>query len=207
LQLLQLLVVGFNGFNLLLLLTAFSFCSTPTLGSGEQNPMITASHSQLMAQYNAWMNSRMYALCATLPDAELHKDRGAFFGSIYATLNHIVYGDLAFLSRFTGNPSTVPEPGADLFGAFSLLRTERAALDQRILVWSESLSPAWLAESLTYVSKIDGKTRTVPKWVLVTHMFNHQTHHRGQVTTLLSQMGLDMGTTDIPFMPQFHAQA
>jgi uncharacterized damage-inducible protein DinB len=169
--------------------------------------MITASHSQLMAQYNEWMNSRMYALCATLPDAELRKDRGAFFKSIYATLNHIAYGDLAFLSRFTGNPSMVPELGADLFGTFGLLRTERAALDQRILVWSESLSPVWLAESLTYESKIDRKTRTVPKWVLVTHMFNHQTHHRGQVTTLLSQMGLDVGATDIPFMSQFHAQA
>jgi len=166
--------------------------------------MITASHSQLMAQYNAWMNSRMYALCASLPDAELHKDRGAFFKSIYATLNHIAYGDLAFMSRFTGNPGIVPEPGADLFGTFGRLTTERAALDQRILVWSESLSPAWLAESLTYTSKIDGKTRTVPRWVLVTHMFNHQTHHRGQVTTLLSQMNLDIGTTDIPFMSQFH---
>ena len=61
--------------------------------------MITATHSQLMAQYNEWMNSRMYELCASLPEAELHKDRGAFFKSIYATLNHIVYGDLAFLSR------------------------------------------------------------------------------------------------------------
>ncbi len=81
------------------------------------------------------------------------------------------------------------------------------ALDQRILTWSESLSPAWLAESLTYTSKIDDKTRTAPKWVLVTHMFNHQTHHRGQITTLLSQMGLDVGATDIPFMSQFHAQA
>jgi len=169
--------------------------------------MITASHSLLMAQYNEWMNSRMYALCASLPDTELRKDRGAFFKSIYATLNHIAYGDLAFLSRFTGNPSAVPEPGADLFVTFSLLRTERAALDQRILVWSESLTPAWLAESLTYTSQIDGKTRTVPKWALVTHMFNHQTHHRGQVTTLLSQMGLDIGITDIPFMSQFHAQA
>jgi uncharacterized damage-inducible protein DinB len=169
--------------------------------------MITASHSLLMAQYNEWMNSRMYALCASLPDTELRKDRGAFFKSIYATLNHIAYGDLAFLSRFTGNPSAVPEPGADLFVTFSLLRTERAVLDQRILVWSESLTPAWLAESLTYTSKIDGKTRTVPKWALVTHMFNHQTHHRGQVTTLLSQMGLDIGITDIPFMSQFHAQA
>jgi uncharacterized damage-inducible protein DinB len=169
--------------------------------------MITASHSQLMAQYNGWMNSRIYALCASLPDTELHKDRGAFFKSIYATLNHIMYGDLAFLSRFTGNPNIVPEPGTDLFGTFSLLRTERAALDQRILVWSASLSQAWLAESLTYKSKIDGKTRTVPKWVLVTHMFNHQTHHRGQVTTLLSQMDLDIGATDIPFMTQFNAQA
>lgn len=167
---------------------------------------MTAFHSRLMAQYNEWMNVRMYALCASLPDAALRQDRGAFFKSIYATLNHIAYGDLAFMSRFTGDPSVVPEVGADLFGTFDRLRTERAALDQRILVWSESLSPSWLSESLTYASKIDGKTRTVPRWVLVTHMFNHQTHHRGQVTTLLSQMGLDMGTTDIPFMPEFHAE-
>jgi uncharacterized damage-inducible protein DinB len=160
-----------------------------------------------MARYNEWMNSSMYALCASLPATELHKDRGAFFKSIYATLNHIAYGDLSFMSRFTGNPGVVPNPGADLFGTFGALRTERAALDRRILAWSESLSPDWLAESLTYVSKIDGMTRTVPRWVLVTHMFNHQTHHRGQVTTLLSQMGLDIGTTDIPFMAQFHARA
>ncbi|MBI2769968.1 MAG: damage-inducible protein DinB [Burkholderiales bacterium] len=167
--------------------------------------MITASHSQLMAQYNEWMNSRLYALCASLPDEELRKDRGAFFQSIYATLNHIAFGDLAFLSRFTGNPAVVPEPRADLFGSFDRLKAERAALDQRLLAWSASLSQEWLAEPLTYTSKIDGKARTMPKWVLVTHMFNHQTHHRGQVTTLLSQRGLDVGTTDIPFMPQFDA--
>jgi uncharacterized damage-inducible protein DinB len=168
--------------------------------------MITASHAQLMAQYNEWMNSRMYALCCSLREEELHKDRGAFFKSIYRSLNHITYGDLAFMSRFTGNPSIVPNPKDDLYGTFSRLMAERAALDQRILVWSESLSPEWLAESLTYASKIDGKTRTVPRWVLVTHMFNHQTHHRGQVTTLLSQLSLDIGTTDIPFMSQFDAE-
>lgn len=169
--------------------------------------MITTSHSVLMAQYNEWMNSRMYALCASLPAEELHRNRGAFFESIYGTLNHIAYGDLAFMSRFTGNPRVVPDPGTDLFGTFSRLRAERETLDRRILVWSESLSQDWLAEPLTYTSKIDGKTRTVPRWVLVTHMFNHQTHHRGQVTTLLSQMGLDVGTTDIPFMSQFQFQS
>ena len=165
--------------------------------------MITSEHCELMARYNEWMNSRLYALCATLPDAELSKDRGAFFKSIYLTLNHITYGDLAFLSRFTGEPADVPEPAVELFNGFAQLRGAREALDQRLLAWAATLTPHWLAQPLTYASKIDGKLRTVPKWALVTHMFNHQTHHRGQVTTMLSQMGLDIGSTDIPFMPGF----
>ena len=70
----------------------------------------------------------------------------------------------------------------------------------RLLTWSAALTEAWLAQPLTYTSKVDGKTRTLPHWVLVTHLFNHQTHHRGQVTTLLAQMQLDIGSTDIPVM-------
>ncbi len=165
--------------------------------------MISRAYCQLMARYNTWMNTRLYALCADLSDAELRKDRGAFFKSIYLTLNHITYGDLAFLSRFTGEPPTVPDPGVELFSSFLQLRAERELLDARLLSWAATLTEPWLAEPLTYTSKIDAKVRTVPKSVLVTHMFNHQTHHRGQVTTLLSQMGLDMGSTDIPFMQEF----
>ena len=108
---------------------------------------------------------------------------------------------------YPGVPAVVPEPGVDLFNGFTKLRVEREALDARLLAWATSLTPQWLAESLTYTSKIDGKVRIVPKWALVTHMFNHQTHHRGQVTTLLSQMGLDIGSTDIPFMPGFERDA
>jgi uncharacterized damage-inducible protein DinB len=165
--------------------------------------VITRGHSHLMARYNEWMNSRLFAICAELPEAELHADRGAYFKSIYLTLNHIAYGDLAFLSRFTHFPPVVPELGADLFGSFPALRKEREALDARILAWTATLTEAWLAGDLTYPSKVDGKVRTVPKWALVTHMFNHQTHHRGQITTLLSQMGLDIGRTDLSFMPEF----
>jgi uncharacterized damage-inducible protein DinB len=168
--------------------------------------VITNAHCQLMARYNEWMNTRLYALCAKLPDAQLRRDRGAFFKSIYLTLNHIAYGDLAFLSRFTGTPAVVPELGADLFGSFAALRREREALDARLLLWTASLTPEWLAVPLTYASKVDGKTRTIPRWVLVAHLFNHQTHHRGQLTTLLSQTGLDMGSTDIPFMPGFETE-
>ena len=169
--------------------------------------MTSTAHCLLMATYNEWMNRRLYALCATLPEAELARDRGAFFGSIERTLNHIVYGDLSFLSRTTGDPPEVPEVGVDLFEGFHALHAARTELDARLIAWAAGLETAWLAEPLTYTSKIDGRTRTAPRWVLVTHMFNHQTHHRGQVTTLLAQMGLDMGSTDIPFMAQFEPSA
>jgi uncharacterized damage-inducible protein DinB len=163
--------------------------------------MVTAEYCQTLARYNEWMNARLYALCATLPEADLHADRGAFFGSIYATLNHIAYADLAFLARFTGEPAVVPELGADLFGGFAALRAERVALDQRLLAWTGTLLPEWLSDSQTYTSKVDGLTRTRPRWFLVVHLFNHQTHHRGQITTVLTQQGLDIGSTDLPFMP------
>jgi uncharacterized damage-inducible protein DinB len=164
--------------------------------------MVTAEYCQTLASYNEWMNSRLFALCATLPDDELQADRGAFFGSIYATLNHIAYADLAFLARFTGEPAVVPELNVELFGGFAALRGERAALDRRLLAWTATLTSDWLADSQTYVSKVDGATRTRPRWLLVAHLFNHQSHHRGQVTTLLAQRGLDVGSTDLPFMPE-----
>ncbi len=167
--------------------------------------MIDPTYCHLMAEYNGWMNQKVYGACASMTEAQLHQDRGAFFKSIYLTLNHIVYGDMAFLSRFTGVPAEVPPLGVDLFGGFSALRSERAKLDERIVQWAATLTPEWLAGPLTYVSKVDGKERTVPRWVLAAHLFNHQTHHRGQVTTLLTQQGVDVGSTDLPFMPQFAA--
>jgi uncharacterized damage-inducible protein DinB len=163
--------------------------------------MVTGEYALTLARYNEWMNSRLFALCATLPESELRVDRGAFFGSIYATLNHIVYADLAFLSRFTGTPREGPPLGVELFATFAALRAEREAIDRRLIDWSASLDDEWLAATLTYTSNVDGATRTLPRWLLLSHLFNHQTHHRGQVTTLLAQQGLDMGSTDLPFMP------
>ena len=156
-----------------------------------------------MARYNEWMNSRLYVLCAQLTESDLRKARGAFFGSIYLTLNHIAYGDTTFLARFTGIPSTVPSPSDNIFGSFASLRLGRAALDHRILGWAETTTEQWLAADLTYESRIDGRSRTIARWARVAHMFNHQTHHRGQVTALLSQLSLELDSTDIPFMPEF----
>lgn len=165
--------------------------------------MITAEYCQMMAQYNRWMNQRLYECCVNIDDNERKDDKGAFFGSIHQTLNHILYGDLAFMSRFTGLPQEVPELGIDLFDDFYNLRLAREDLDNRIITWASEMSDDWLENTLTYTSKVDAVTRTVTHWVLLTHMFNHEIHHRGQLTTLLSQMDLDVGSTDITFMPQF----
>ena len=163
--------------------------------------MIEVAYCHTMARYNEWMNRRLYEICAGLPDAERRRDRGAFFRSIHGTLDHLVYADLAFLSRFTGDPPEVPPLGTVLYPNFDELCRTRTSLDQRLLGWSESLSESWLRAPFTYTSRVDGVTRTLPAWILVAHLFNHQTHHRGQLTTLLSQLGLDPGVTDLAFMP------
>lgn len=163
--------------------------------------MIDADYCVTLARYNAWMNERIYALCAELPEEERRRDRGAFFGSLHRTLDHIVYGDLAILSRLTGDPPESPPLGEEIHRDFTALRAARAALDARLLAWSARLTPADFAAPFTYTSRVDGQTRTLPTWVFVVHLFQHQVHHRGQVTTLLSQLGLDPGSTDLPFTP------
>lgn len=155
----------------------------------------------LMADYNRWMNGKLYDACADLPAIELHADRGAFFGSIFGTLNHLLYGDLAWFGRFADGEPRATDPDKLLFSEFAELRAARDDLDTEISLWAGKVSDDWLAAPFSYRSFIDGQERTLPAWLLVAHMFNHQTHHRGQLTTLLSQMGKDVGATDLPFMP------
>jgi uncharacterized damage-inducible protein DinB len=168
--------------------------------------MIPKDNFELMGRYNQWMNEKLYQVCAGIPDQKRKKDLGAFFKSVHGTLNHLLYGDKAWMGRFSGNPLVVNVIGEELYEEFDALKAERRALDQQILDWSHALSPEWLNRPFKYTSNVDGKTRVLPAWVLVMHMFNHQTHHRGQVTTLLKQLGHDPGITDLPWLPEFEAE-
>jgi uncharacterized damage-inducible protein DinB len=164
--------------------------------------MLPLDHYALMARYNRWMNEKLYAICADLSDETRKQDRGAFFKSIHGTLNHLLFGDLVWMARFQQHE--VPNRIIDeLHADFGELRAARGAMDARILDWSATLSPQWLAAPFTFTSNVDRKVRTLPAWVLVAQLFNHQTHHRGQLTTLISQCGIDPGVTDIPFLPEF----
>ncbi|HEY4145970.1 DinB family protein [Pinirhizobacter sp.] len=174
-------------------------------------------HLRLLARYNAWMNERLYATAMKLPDEELSADRGAFFGSILATLNHITMADSIWLKRFATHPDGLPAlepmldyrvPGLDEgwpYADIRLLWQRRQMLDAMIPAWTENLHEENLDLPIAYTSRAGG-TFTYEFFPLVAHCFNHQTHHRGQVTTLLAQAGLDIGDTDlIVIAPPFDA--
>lgn len=162
---------------------------------------MTPEWPKVMATYNRWMNERLFALLVDLPDDERKRARGAFFGSIYGTLNHLLFGDLMWMARFQGLERPQLKMGEVIHDDFADLRAARTQMDVRIAGWAENLDPAWLASSFEYRSGIDARIRRLPAWILVTHMFNHQTHHRGQLTTLMFQIGIDPGVTDMPWLP------
>lgn len=160
------------------------------------------NYYQLMAAYNRWMNRKLYAVCTEIPDGKRREDLGAFFKSIHGTLNHILLADNIWMDRFKDRPRRY-KLGDEIHASFEDLRNAREEMDGDILDWVETLTDDWLDEPLQWVSGIDGKTYRVLKRILVTHMFNHQTHHRGQLTTLIKQLGYEPGVTDIPAMPVF----
>lgn len=164
---------------------------------------------QFLARYNRWFNQRLFAACQQLPDAERKRDRGAFFGSIHKTLNHVVWGDRMWLRRFASQGVDIAGLGGDvldlppgaryetvLYDDWAILRAKRDELDSAIEAWV-GLMPASFPRRTMRYSNMKGVQREHPAWQALTHFFNHQTHHRGQVTTLLAQAGIDPGTTDL----------
>lgn len=163
--------------------------------------MISVEHARAMARYNRWMNERLYDCCAGLSDAERKRDAGAFFRSIHGTLNHLLLADRIWMGRFTGRPFPAKSLDQELYADFDELRAERAATDAAITQWVDGLTEADLAGELAYTGMTNPAPRRCPLWFAVTHFFNHQTHHRGQLTTLLFQRGIDPGVTDLIALP------
>jgi uncharacterized damage-inducible protein DinB len=146
-----------------------------------------------MAAYNRQVNRNFFAACASLSESELKLDRGVFFTSIHGTLNHGLLVDRLWMGGFTEEPVAFGSLDEELYANFDELRSERERTDTDIVAWADTLSVPELEAPM--------KNRlTFPMWLAVTHFFNHQTHHRGQVSALLGQCGLDYGVTDIPWV-------
>jgi len=166
--------------------------------------MITAAYIRTMAAYNAEMNRRLYGAAARLSDAERRQPRGAFWGSIHGTLTHILWGDQQWMSRFDSwpKPTTPIKQSAGMIEDFGVLGAEREKADASIQRWAAEADDNWLAGDLTWFSGAANREVRAPLRLLVTHFFNHQTHHRGQLTTLLMQEGIDPGVTDLMWIAQ-----
>ena len=158
-----------------------------------------------MARYNRWQNENLYAIADGLPDEARRAERGAWFGSIHKTLSHLLlWGDRIWMSRFEAAPKPpggIPE-SVSLYPDWQDLKDERTRFDRTIVDWADAVDPSWLVSDYTYYSGAMKREITRPRWLLVTHMFNHQTHHRGQVHCLLTQAGGRPHDTDLPVMPE-----
>lgn len=159
--------------------------------------MITPQYVREMAEYNRWMNDNLYRSARSLTNKQIGEDRGAFFRSLHGTFAHLIWADQLWLARFTGDETAGPDATRMHFDE---LAETRAMLDDRIMGWANTVQQGWLEQPLSWFSGLYKKTFTQPGWLAVTHFFNHQTHHRGQATTLLMQFGIDPGVTDLMFM-------
>jgi len=144
-------------------------------------------HFTMFALYNRWANERLYDAARALPDDELRKQRGAFFGSLLATLNHLVVGDRVWMRRFTGRGPVQTRLDEILHEQLEPLEVLRRDEDERIIAYVESLTEADLEATITYRTITGPMDITQPLSPALAHFFNHQTHHRGQAHSLVTQ--------------------
>jgi len=166
--------------------------------------VITPAFAQTMAAYNQWQNEAVLAATETLDQAVRDADAGLFFGSITATLNHLLWADRLWLHRFAGTAKPVAASIArstTLFADWPSLAAARRLTDRSIIDWAGNLQPDWLVGDLCWYSGSLGSTVSRPRALLVVHLFNHQTHHRGQIHAALTRAGVATAATDLPFMP------
>lgn len=162
--------------------------------------MITPDFARMMARYNQWQNRSLLAAAETLTANQRRKQLGAYFGSIEATLNHILWGDQLWMHRFSGTPKPSPtsiDDSTRYFSDWSAYTSERRHFDQVIIDWADALDAEWLDGDLSWYSGAIQADVTKSRRVLVVHMFNHQTHHRGQVHSMLTACDATPDDTDL----------
>ncbi len=154
------------------------------------------SHFQMLAQYNGLANHKLYEACALLSDEERKLVRPAFFKSIHGTLNHILVGDRIWMTRFQG--LEIPSTGLNtiLYEDFLELRQVREAEDEKIKTFFLNLDDNFFTQTIQYRNNA-GNLHVDPVELLITHFFNHQTHHRGQVHDQLSQTSVKPPSLDM----------
>lgn len=167
--------------------------------------MITREYVLTMTRYNAWQNKQITPVVQAMDEETLTRDMGVFFGSLLGTLNHLLWGDTIWMSRFCSDVEKPEIEGAhsvEMCATIGDWSARRFRLDGRMRIWAQTLKNVDLNGQLSWYSGILKRESTTPVAVCITHMFNHQTHHRGQVHAMLTRLGTKAPTTDLIFMPE-----
>ena len=159
--------------------------------------MTTITNFQLLANFNTWANTKIFSACKKLDSAEYKKDRRAFFSSIHGTLNHLLVVDRAYIARIEGIDHGLKSLDQILFESLLQLEVARIKEDKRLIDLVNSLSEESIHKEITYKGFETGETTYTIDILLIT-LFNHQTHHRGQIHNMLSQSGVKPPQIDIP---------
>ncbi len=155
-----------------------------------------------LARYNRWQNGVLLELCDDADEAFRVKDRGMFFSSVLGTLNHILHVDNVLLAYIrSGVPPESFDPKTCPFDNYDALRAARLVLDDEIQQLMDDAPEPWFDETFEFFSPDLGHERRRPRALFITQMFNHQTHHRAQITAVMHQLGMDYGSTDMPHNP------
>ncbi|WP_336951597.1 DinB family protein [Sphingobium aromaticivastans] len=145
-----------------------------------------------MARYNQWANLRLYDAAGELTEDALRRDVGVYFKSLYLTLEHLLRTDWAWTHLLRGHSLAdmpVMVPPAD----FAALRFAREAQDAMIVEWLDAVDEDWLERPFSFTSALGswrGMTFEGSHASTLAHVFNHQTHHRGQAHSALSLLGV-----------------
>ena len=146
-------------------------------------------HIVQMARYNAWANARLYAMAGRLTDEQYRRDVGAYFKSLHGTLNHLLVADRIWMRRMTGNGDTPTALDAILYDDLPSLAKARQAEDERIIAFVQSLVESQFELFWEY-RMLNGTPQKQYLREILAHVFNHQTHHRGQAHTILTVLGV-----------------
>ncbi|WP_084327640.1 DinB family protein [Salinarimonas rosea] len=166
--------------------------------------MITPDYPRIMARYNRWQNASLIAAASTLSDAERWRDRGAFLGSIARTLNHVYWDDRIWSARLArdGRDKSIPyaHPYADEPRDWAEYVRLRRELDDALIAWADDLTTAAMGREAPWMK--NGALRRPRLGFCVVHLFNHQTHHRGQAHAMLTMAGARPDETDLHVAPE-----
>ena len=154
------------------------------------------AHFETFAAYNAWANMRLFEAAAALPAGAFEAERGAFFGSLSGTLNHILVADRFWLARLEGAENPDYRLDSVLAPGLPALRALREREDARITSYVAGLGEADFLAPMAYRNTA-GQAFSQSRAEILTHLFNHQTHHRGQAHGILSQSGVEPPPLDL----------